>query len=63
MRFQVNLTLEIRNIAAPHMMANQRDWHDQRNDAVAIVLDQRRQFATPVGVEAIVEISCRSTFA
>ena len=40
MGFEVELALEVGNLVLGHVMAEQGDWHDQRHQTLAIVLDQ-----------------------
>src|SRR3954469_3468183 len=44
MRLQVRLVGKIRDGVRAHVMAKQRQWHNERDELAAIVVDAREQF-------------------
>ncbi len=57
-RFQVCLSGQIRNAEHAHVMTDERERHDERNETAPIVGDRVRQFVLRRSVQPILEVAC-----
>ena len=56
-RIEVDLAGQVLDLVAPHVMPDQRERHDERHEALAVVLDAGEQFLLLVGVEQVLEVA------
>src|SRR5271167_43059 len=57
MRLEINLAAQVRDVEFAHVMPKQCDWHDQRNQAAAVVVDQRDEFGARRRVEMLAKVA------